>query len=200
MELAIPLFESREPLFRQVYAGLRKAILSGSLPAGERLPSTRDLAEQLGISRTVVVLAYDHLLAEGFLEGRRGSGTYVSSSLNRSTVGRPKKLSSLPLSRFGIAVGEAAHKLDFPNRPPSRLRCSAMWSCLNRSHRRSRRPNGWQTSTRPFWNNKHSRNSSHGLYERHLRRLGRRNAERREALLNAIHDYLSGRVELSGDG
>jgi len=42
------------------------------LPAGERLPSTRDLAEQLGISRTVVVLAYDHLLAEGFVEDVEG--------------------------------------------------------------------------------------------------------------------------------
>ena len=122
MDLAIPLVENSEPLFRQVYAGLRKAILSGSLPAGERLPSTRDLAEQLGISRTVVVLAYDHLLAEGFIEGRRGSGTYVSPSLNRSTVGRPKDLSSLPLSRFGTVVAEAAQKLEFPNRPPSRLR------------------------------------------------------------------------------
>ena len=68
MKLAIPLLESSEPLFRQVYACLRKAILSGGFPAGERLPSTRDLAEQLGISRTVVVLAYDHLLAEGFVE------------------------------------------------------------------------------------------------------------------------------------
>jgi len=122
MEFAIPLLKNNEPLFRQVYAALRKAILSGSLPAGERLPSTRDLAEQLGISRTVVVLAYDHLLAEGFVEGRRGSGTYVASSLSRSTVGRPEKLSNLPLSRFGVAVAEAAHKLDFPNRPPSRLR------------------------------------------------------------------------------
>jgi GntR family transcriptional regulator / MocR family aminotransferase len=122
MNFAIPLTENSEPLFRQVYAGLRKAILSGSLPAGERLPSTRDLAEQLGISRTVVVLAYDHLLAEGFIEGRRGSGTYVSSSLKRGAIGGPKKLSSLPLSRFGTAVAEAAHNLDFPNRPPSRLR------------------------------------------------------------------------------
>src|SRR6266700_6076215 len=122
MELAIPLFENSEPLFRQVYDGLRKAVLSGSLRAGERLPSTRDLAEQLGISRTVVVLAYDHLLAEGFVEGRRGSGTYVSSSLNRSTVGKPKEISSFPLSRFGTAVAEAAHKLDFPNRPASLLR------------------------------------------------------------------------------
>ena len=122
MELAIPLSENGEPLYRQVYAGLRKAILSGNLPAGERLPSTRDLAEQLGISRTVVVLSYDHLLAEGFIEGRRGSGTYVSSSLSKSRAGRPKKLSSLPLSRFGTAVAEAAQKLEFPDRPPSRLR------------------------------------------------------------------------------
>ena len=72
MEFSIPLSEDGEPLFRQVYVGLRKAILTGGLPSGERLPSTRDLAEQLGISRTVVVLAYDHLLAEGFVEGRRG--------------------------------------------------------------------------------------------------------------------------------
>src|ERR1700719_3636121 len=106
MELSIPLSENGVPLFRQVYAGLRKAILSGSLPAGERLPSTRDLAEQLGISRTVVVLSYDHLLAEGFVEGRGGAGTYVSSSLNRSTAGKPKKVSSLPVSRFGTAVAE----------------------------------------------------------------------------------------------
>jgi len=62
------------------------------------------------------------MLAEGFVEGRRGSGTHVSSSLNRSTVGKPKRLSCLPLSRFGTAAAQAAHKIDFPNRPPSRLR------------------------------------------------------------------------------
>jgi GntR family transcriptional regulator / MocR family aminotransferase len=122
MELAIPLSENGEPLFRQVYVGLRKAILSGNLPPGARLPSTRDLAEQLGISRTVVLLAYDHLLAEGFVEGRRGSGTYVSSSLNRKIAETPKRPLSLPLSRFGTAVADAVHKLDFPHRPPSRLR------------------------------------------------------------------------------
>src|SRR5216683_1305405 len=65
MELAIPLSKNGEPLFRQVYLGLRQAILSATFSAGGRLPSTRDLAEQLGISRTVVVLAYDQLLAEG---------------------------------------------------------------------------------------------------------------------------------------
>jgi GntR family transcriptional regulator / MocR family aminotransferase len=53
MELSIPLSKKNEPLFRQVYKGLRKAILSRAFPAGGRLPSTRDLAEQLGVSRTL---------------------------------------------------------------------------------------------------------------------------------------------------
>jgi DNA-binding FadR family transcriptional regulator len=53
MELSIPLSKKNEPLLRLVYKGLRKAILSGAFPAGGRLPSTRDLAEQLGASRTL---------------------------------------------------------------------------------------------------------------------------------------------------
>ena len=122
MQFAIPLSENREPLFRQVYVELRKAILSGNLSAGGRLPSTRDLAEQLGVSRTVVLLAYDHLLAEGFVEGRPGSGTYVSQSLKRSLPEVPEKPLNLPLSGYGTAVTNAARKLEFPNRPPSRLR------------------------------------------------------------------------------
>ena len=67
MQLAIPLVQG-EPLFRQVYRGVRHAILSGALHAKDRLPSTRDLAEQLGISRTVVLLAYDQLLADTIKE------------------------------------------------------------------------------------------------------------------------------------
>src|SRR5258707_7557019 len=73
MELAIPLSQNGEPLFRQVYLGLRQGILVGNFPSGGRLPSTRDLAQQLGISRTVVLLAYDQLMAEGFAVCRRGS-------------------------------------------------------------------------------------------------------------------------------
>ncbi len=79
MEFAIPLSRRGEPLFRQVYRGLREAVLNGTFRAGERLPSTRELAESLGISRTVVLLAYDQLLAEGFATGRGGSGTYASA-------------------------------------------------------------------------------------------------------------------------
>jgi DNA-binding FadR family transcriptional regulator len=51
MELSIPLSKENERLFRQVDKGLRMAILSGAFPAGGRLPSTRDLSEQLGVSR-----------------------------------------------------------------------------------------------------------------------------------------------------
>jgi GntR family transcriptional regulator/MocR family aminotransferase len=116
MELSIPLSKKNEPLFRQVYKGLRKAILSGAFPAGGRLPSTRDLAEQLGVSRTVVLLAYDQLLAEGFAVGRGGSGTYVSSGLGRAAPKREARSARLRLSRFGTAAADAAEAVDSPGR------------------------------------------------------------------------------------
>lgn len=68
-------------LSRQVYEGYRKAIVGGNVRAGQRLPSTRVLALELGISRTPVLSAYAQLLAEGYLESRVGSGTVVSRSL-----------------------------------------------------------------------------------------------------------------------
>ncbi|WP_299036031.1 PLP-dependent aminotransferase family protein [uncultured Pseudokineococcus sp.] len=66
-----------EPLPVQVAAGLRDAAVRGTLAAGERLPSTRELARALCVSRTVTAAAYDQLLAEGWVEGRRGVGTFV---------------------------------------------------------------------------------------------------------------------------
>jgi len=57
MKLMIPLREG-EPLGRQVYSGLRQAMIAGTLKPGDRIPSTRDLAEQLGVSRTIVLLAF----------------------------------------------------------------------------------------------------------------------------------------------
>jgi GntR family transcriptional regulator/MocR family aminotransferase len=122
MELVIPLSKKGEPLFRQVYLGLRRAILSGALPAAERLPSTRDLSEQLGISRTVVLLAYDQLLAEGFVVGRVGSGTYVSKSLEGGRSKRAENSARLSLSRFGVAAADAAEAMDFPSRQLAPLR------------------------------------------------------------------------------
>lgn len=69
------------PLHRQLYEALRAAILGGRLPAGSRLPATRGLAARLAISRNTVLEAYAQLLAEGYVEGRVGSGTYVARVL-----------------------------------------------------------------------------------------------------------------------
>jgi GntR family transcriptional regulator/MocR family aminotransferase len=73
--------QSGEPLHRQIYGELRRVILDGALPAGARLPATRDLAVELGISRNTVMAAFEQLVAEGYLEGRVGAGTYVTASL-----------------------------------------------------------------------------------------------------------------------
>jgi GntR family transcriptional regulator / MocR family aminotransferase len=69
-----------ETLAGQLRAGLRDAIRSGRLAAGTRLPASRVLAEDLGVSRGVVVDAYAQLVAEGFLMTRPGSGTIVSDA------------------------------------------------------------------------------------------------------------------------
>lgn len=68
----------RQPLAAQISAQLQAAVAAGALRAGDRLPSSRDLAATLGVSRTVVTNAYARLFAEGWLEGRHGSGTYVA--------------------------------------------------------------------------------------------------------------------------
>ena len=79
---ALGLKEASEiPLYRQLYDGLRMAILNGQLKSGTRLQSTRELAAELGISRNTVLTAFEQLLAEGYLEGKTGSGTFVSSAL-----------------------------------------------------------------------------------------------------------------------
>ena len=79
------------PLFRQIYLQLRSAILTRRLRPGTKLPSTRELASQLGVSRSAVVVAYEQLLAEGYTSGRRGSGTYVSSDLPEPIEGRRRR-------------------------------------------------------------------------------------------------------------
>lgn len=69
------------PLYRQIYDALRSAILSGRLVSGTRLPSTRELTTELAVSRNTVKNAFEQLMAERYLEGRVGSGTYVSRDL-----------------------------------------------------------------------------------------------------------------------
>ena len=84
--------ESRVPLHRQIYDGFRRAVHEGWLQPGQRVPSTRALAAELGVSRFPVLTAYELLLGDGCFEGRVGAGTYVSPA-------RPSTPSVPPLPR-----------------------------------------------------------------------------------------------------
>jgi GntR family transcriptional regulator/MocR family aminotransferase len=66
------------PLTKQIYEQLRERILNNDLKAGQRLASTRQLSNELKVSRNIVLDAYEQLYAEGFIEGLHGSGTYVA--------------------------------------------------------------------------------------------------------------------------
>lgn len=79
---ALPLDRSAQaPLFRQLYALVKEAILRGTLGPGMQLPPTRELCRLLGVSRQTVLSAYDQLIAEGFLTGTVGKGTFISAHL-----------------------------------------------------------------------------------------------------------------------
>jgi GntR family transcriptional regulator / MocR family aminotransferase len=81
LELPLRLERNGTPLHEQIAQQLRRAIRQGLLRPGARLPSTRSVAKTLGISRNLVVQAYEELFSEGYLMGRTGSGTYVEQSL-----------------------------------------------------------------------------------------------------------------------
>ena len=78
----------REGLQQQIYASIRRAILEGIVVPGTRLPSSRALAVDLGISRTTTLLAVQQLQAEGYVTARRGSGTSVAAELPDDLVQR----------------------------------------------------------------------------------------------------------------
>jgi GntR family transcriptional regulator / MocR family aminotransferase len=119
MQFMMPLSKAGEPIFRQIYLWFRRAILLGAFRPGDRLPATRDLADQLGVSRTVILLAYDQLLAEGFVVGRHGSGTYVAQGLDADRPKAAANSARMRLSRFGALAAAAASKVYFPGRRPS---------------------------------------------------------------------------------
>lgn len=82
--IELELHESADdPLYRQVYRQLRGKILSGELPKGAKLPSSRALAAEAGIGRITAIHAYKQLQAEGFIESRPGAGTFVADSISQ---------------------------------------------------------------------------------------------------------------------
>ena len=81
LPLPLPQPPPHVPRFRWFYEELRSAILAGRLQPGARLPATRDLAREYALSRGTVVAAFEQLASEGYVEGKTGSGTYVSQVL-----------------------------------------------------------------------------------------------------------------------
>ena len=89
-ELLVRLDRSAsQPLRAQLEASLREAIRGGRLRAGERLPSSRELARALGVSRGMVQECYGQLLAEGYLTSRTGSATRVAGFGGQQAGGQP---------------------------------------------------------------------------------------------------------------
>lgn len=90
------------PLSRQLAGALRQAIGEGRIGAGARLPSTRALAEELGLARSTVVGVFEQLAAEGYISGRAGSGYVAAAPLTESEPhGRNEPAAPRPLSRAG---------------------------------------------------------------------------------------------------
>ena len=135
------------PKFRQVQDQLRMAILRGHLRAGTRLPASRILADELGLSRHTVVRVLENLKAEGYLEARQGDGTYVSAALPRP-ASKPRRTTMLDetpdlppprlsqigeLSRQVVAdIGQSEQKPFLPNRPAIDRFPFAIWrKCWN---------------------------------------------------------------------
>jgi GntR family transcriptional regulator/MocR family aminotransferase len=91
---------SSEPVYRQLHNLLLQAVLQGRIAAGTKLPSTRLLAQELGVARNTVIAVYEHLGAQGCLKSEHGSGTYVAD-LAIDHMERPSRASAARRSARG---------------------------------------------------------------------------------------------------
>ena len=94
---------TQRPMYRQLYDWFQRAIVSGQLRPGQRVPSTRSLAAELKVSRVPVLSAFEQLHAEGYLETFVGAGTCVASSIpgdaSKPSPGTTRKLATQKISR-----------------------------------------------------------------------------------------------------
>lgn len=116
MQLHLPL-DPALPLVRQLIEALRSAILERRLLPGERLPATRLLARQLGVSRNSVLAAYEQLTAEGYLAGRVGAGSFVQALATPSAGLATGAADTASLSAYGERVAALAPRLREQRRP-----------------------------------------------------------------------------------
>ena len=117
---------SSAPLHRQIYDQWRRGILSGRFRRAERVPSTRELSTSLAVSRSTVTLAYEQLIAEGYLESSRGSGTFVCRKLpdellrpDHKQINGAEDPPPIRLSRYGTGLTK---DFSYPPAPPGFIR------------------------------------------------------------------------------
>ena len=160
--------DSARPISTQLYMALREVILSGGLGAGERLPASRTLASDLGISRTTVNDALERLAAESLVESRVGAGTFVSQALKaerpmpppRSRQGRRFSRKPRLAGAMSRAIAGFVERQRLPHQPRAFMTAlpaldafpMAQWSRLMAKHWRAGRdevmgygaPNGYE--------------------------------------------------------
>lgn len=146
--------DSARPVTTQLYVALRELILAGGVAAGARLPATRTLAKETGVSRTTVIEAFDRLVAEGLVESRVGAGTYVAKVLDAARprpapVAAPQAASAPP--RLSRAMARSVARFGERRRLPSVARAfttalpafdafpMAQWARLSAKHWRRHR-------------------------------------------------------------
>jgi GntR family transcriptional regulator/MocR family aminotransferase len=130
-------------LSRQIYCSIKENVLHGKIPAGTKLPSSRELSAELHVARNVVIESYEQLIAEGYAFSKKGSGTYINEGvflpvpereicLHKSTTvssepsvsvsfrtGIPD-LSQIPIKKWGqiyhkTVLDVKPHQLDYQN-------------------------------------------------------------------------------------
>jgi GntR family transcriptional regulator / MocR family aminotransferase len=111
LPVSLPAPRPGTSLYRWLYEELRAAILEGRLAPGARVPATRDLADAYGLSRATIVTAFDQLKAEGYVEGKTGSGTYVSQVLPEDLLQVAKVQAEERLPHPRVALSAYARRL-----------------------------------------------------------------------------------------
>jgi GntR family transcriptional regulator / MocR family aminotransferase len=130
-QLSINKHPARMPTHRRLYAAIRRAITEQVLPSGARLPSTRELASDLSVSRNTILAAFNQLLDEGYVAAKTGSGTYVTynqhdgnliDSFTKNTtpsqpINPPLMQEDFGLSKRGIAATDSQNSQNPPSNP-----------------------------------------------------------------------------------
>lgn len=142
--------QQREPLQLQIYESVRRAILGGVLTPGARLPSSRVLADDLGVSRLTAVLAFEQLAAEGYITSRVGAGTFVNREIpdtgtHTPAIAKATVAQHPQLSRRGIELSQTPRVVRKIDGPPRAFRIGtpaldrfpiALWNRLVSRHAR----------------------------------------------------------------